>query len=419
MNRRIALIAVTVAIILLTAGFVAHREIATRRNSEWVEIKRDDLPIAVEVTGELESTESATFEPPSIPNFWNYKISMMAPEGLDVKAGAPVLAFDSSELDRELEQKRAERDSARKAIDQKQANLSLEKEDEELKIGESDARLRKSTLKLDAPPELVGRLERREVELDNASASKESKYRRDKLSSLRRSAAEEILLLKGRYENAARRVIEIETNIGRLTLRAPRNGSVVYVMNWRSEKKKVGDSAWMGERIMEIPDLARIRARGEVDESDAGTIAANQRVRLRLDSHPDEEFLGRVAHIGRSVQLQQQATMPGPMQQVSRNPVKVLKVRIDLDRIDSSKMRPGMRFQGAVETGRIAGVVAIPAEAIFLEEGKLFAYKRSMLSSVRVPLQIGRRNREFVEVTAGLRAGDRVLIRKEDGEKAE
>jgi len=419
MNRRIPLIAAAVAIILLTAGFIAHREITTRRNSEWVEIKRDDLPIDIEVTGELEATESATFEPPSIPNFWNFKISMMAPEGLDVKAGAPVLAFDTSELDREVEQKRAERDSAQKEVEQKQANLALEKEDEELKIGETDARLRKSTLKLDAPPELVGRIERREVELDNVSASKESRYRREKLSSLRRSAAEEILLLRSRYENAARRVAEIEANIGRMTLRAPRNGSVVYVTNWRSEKKKVGDSAWMGERILEIPDLARIRAKGEVDESDAGKITVNQRVRLRLDSHPDDEFLGRVVDVGRSVQLQQQASLPGPQQQVSRNPVKVLKLRIDLDRIDPSKMRPGMRFQGAVETARIAGVIAIPAEAIFLEDGKLYAYKRSMMSSVRTPLQIGRRNQKMVEVTAGLSAGDRVLIRKQEGEKSE
>ena len=169
---------------------------------------------------------------------------------------------------------------------------------------------------------------------------------------------------------------------------------------------------------MEIPDLSRIRAKGEVDESDAGKVAVKQRVRLRLDSHPDDEFLGTVVEIGRSVQLQQQATMPGPQQQVSRNPVKVLKIRIDLDRIDPSKMRPGMRFQGSVETARVAGIVAIPVDAIFLEQGMLFAYKRSMLSSVRTPLQIGRRNRKMVEVTSGLKPGDRVLIRKE-GEKTE
>ncbi len=94
----------------------------------------------------------------------------------------------------------------------------------------------------------------------------------------------------------------MEDAIRRMTVPAPRDGTVVYVASDNNgEKKKIGDSCWRGQSVMEIPDLRQMQADGDIDEADAGRVAAGQRVTFRLDSHPDDVFSGRVRLIGGAV----------------------------------------------------------------------------------------------------------------------
>jgi HlyD family secretion protein len=408
MKRKTLLFSLLAAALLLLSGFAAQREIAARRAGEWVPVRRDDLLLGAEITGQLESIETSLLGPPQIEDFWDFKIAMLIPEGTDVKAGTPVLAFDTDALQRELEEKSAEADSARKEIEKKRADLDLNREEEELRLAEADARLRKADMKLQAPADLVGRSERKEIEIDRKTSSRESSHRRTKLTDLSSSAAEEIRLLETKMNNAARRVAAIQASIARMTVVAPRDGTVVYVTNWRGEKKKVGDSCWMGEKIVEIPNLNRMQARGEIDESDSGRVTMGQRVTVRLDALPDEEIHGRVTSIGRTVQRQR----------MSSNPIKVLNVKIALDRVDPAKMRPGMRFQGILETSRVRDAVVVPADALSYEAGKVVVSRRTLLSFRKVAVETGRRNNDVVEIVRGLAPGDRVLLQQGEESKS-
>src|SRR5206468_203864 len=105
---------------------------------------------------------------------------------------------------------------------------------------------------------------------------------------------------------------------------------------------KVGDSAWRAEKVLETADLSAMMARGDVDEVDSSRVAVGQRVTLRLDAHPDVEFAGHVAAIAKIVQRQS-----------GKSPLKVMRLEIALDRTEAQRMRPGMRFRGTVETGRV------------------------------------------------------------------
>jgi len=187
-----------------------------------------------------------------------------------------------------------------------------------------------------------------------------------------------------------------------MTIMAPRNGTIVYVTNWRGDKKKVGDTCWRMERVIEIPDLARMMAKGEVDESDAGKVAVGQRVVFNLDAHPDEEFTGTISDASRTVGKQQGTT----------DPIKVLKVNIKLDRTDPAKMRPGMRFHGTVELARAKNAILIPRKAVFVTDRGPVAYRRGAFSVTAMPLTLGRENEKSVEVLSGLSASDRVLVPK-------
>jgi multidrug efflux pump subunit AcrA (membrane-fusion protein) len=188
-----------------------------------------------------------------------------------------------------------------------------------------------------------------------------------------------------------------------MSVKAPRQGTVVYATSWRDEKKKVGDSAWRGERILEIPDLSAMKGEGEVDESDAGKIRVGQVVRFRLEAHPDIEFTGKIGSIWSTVQRQSW-----------RSPVKVVKLVVELSATDPRKMRPGMRFRGVIETGRIANTLLVPADAVFPTDSGPVAFRKNAVGYGRRVLTLGARNETSVEVKSGLNAGDRVARRDLD-----
>jgi HlyD family secretion protein len=379
---------------LLLAGGVGWWLVGGKGSVEdagWTAVRRDDLVIGLEVTGTLEAVDSSQLGPPQIPDFWEYKISMLAPEGAEVKLGDPVLAFDASALERKLEEKQSESASASKKIEKKEAEAALRLRQDELELVQAESNARKARLIVDRPPDLAAARELEKARLDLVRARMNSSQR-----------ADEVILgsLRGQRDAAVRRVGEIRDAIERMTVRAPRKGTVVAVENWRAEKKKVGDSAWRGEKILEIPDLARIRAKGEVDEADAGRLAAGQRVKLRLDAHPDVEFTGKVVSIWSTVQ-----------QRSWQDPVKIVRIDIDLDGTDTTRMRPGMRFQGSIETERVPGAVVVPVEAVFPKTDGPVAYRRGRVGWSAVSLRLGRRNDRDVEVLGGLEPGDEVARR--------
>lgn len=403
-NARVALaILIAVAAVLLAAGWTRNK-LAADRQGEWVRVTRGDLVSGVDITGTLTAVDSGSFGPPQINDTWDFKISMLAPEGADIKKGQPVMSFDTSELRKRLDEKSAEAEQARKEIEKKRADLALRREDERLQLADAEARARKAELKLEGPTDIVSVKERKQVQVDFEIAKHEAKSIKLRIASLERAATSEIALLTSKQEHAASVVKETQDAIQNMTVKAPRNGTIVYVTNWRGDKKKVGDSVWRMERVVEIPDLARMMAKGDVDESDAGKVAVGQRVTLTLDAHPDEELHGTIQETARTVQRQQG----------SSSKLKVLRVTINLDKTDPAKMRPGMRFHGTVELARSKNALLVPRKAVYLSANGPVAFRRGVFSVARVPLTLGKQNEKSIEVLSGLAPTDRVLVPKTD-----
>ncbi len=398
------LLPAAVVILFVGGGWTLRNQLAADRQGDWVRVTRGDLVTGIEVAGTLASSEGGSFGPPQIGDYWDFKISMMAPEGSEVKAGNPIMGFDTTELQKRLDVKSAEAESARKEIEKRRADLRLRREDALLKVAEAEAALRKASLKLEAPPDIIGVKERKQVELDHTLAQQQVDDGKARIADLERAASAEISLLESKLNAASAVVTLTQDAISRMTVLAPRAGTVVYATTWRGEKKKVGDSCWRMERVMEIPDLNRLVAQGDVDEVDAGRVVLGQRVAFHLDARPDEEFHGTIRKAARTVQ---QATG-------TKDPLKVLRVEIALDRSDPVKMRPGMRFAGKIELGRIHEAVLVPRAAVFLSPHGPVAYRRGPFSVDTIPLLLGAQNEEFVTVLSGLGVSDKVMVPKKN-----
>ena len=397
-GRRRAVVAVGV-IALSAVAWWAWASIAPQSDGSWVEVRRDDLVLGVEVEGRLRATHTSLMGPPQLRDFWEYKIAHMAPEGETVEVGQPVLAFDTSELRQRLERRIAEAEEASKQIEKTEKNLSMNRRRDELRLVEAEARLRKAQLKLDRPGELASAQELALARLDLELAQTETAYLRDRMAASERSAEAQLGALRNQQETAERKVADIRTAIEEMVRPATREGTVIYVTDWQDQKKKVGDTCWRGENVIELPDLTTMEAEGRVNEADAGKLEEHQRVTLRLDAHPDAEFTGSIASIWKTVQTQGRD-----------NPLKVARLQIELDETDTRKMRPGMRFRGRVETERVEGSLLLPLEAVFRTPEGAVAFRRTSWGFDMIRLTLGRRNATHVEVVDGLSEGDQVSL---------
>jgi len=362
-----------------------------------VDIKRADLVIGVEVVGELEAVDSLDIKPPSIYDTWDFKIAELVPEGSDVKEGAPIVAFDPTELTRNLETLANDADAAKKKLDKKRDDAALARRDEELAIAEAEAKLRKAALKTSTPGDLVGSVEQKSLELDQQLAKLQLEQAKARAAKAAKSDRAEIQTLSDHYDYLEKRVQETQADIAKMSVKAPRAGTIVFPTNWRGEKKKVGDSAWRMEPVLQIVGLGKMVGKGEVDEIDMARVRDAQPVSLKLDALPDVQLRGKVQSIAKSVSPKSPA-----------DPSNIVKVKIELDAAAGVPLRPGMRFRGEIEAERVPNIVQIPAEAVFVTADGPVAYKADGGGTTRVKLTLGKRNASMIEVKAGLVAGDRV-----------
>jgi HlyD family secretion protein len=359
-------------------------------------VKREDLVLTVDVEGELAAVRSTDIGAPPVSEV-EFKISLLAPEGSAVKKGEAILGFDTEALQRQLVEKQAELAEFSKKVEQKEVDLRLKLMDLEQQTAQAEADLGKAQLKVEVPPELIGRVELEKARLDHRGRQRDLENLQAERRATQSLAEAELRSLRNQRDRARGRVQALQAAIEKMTVKAPQDGIVVYRTNWRDEKKKVGDSMWFGETVLALPDLSEMRADGLVDEADGGGVGPGQKVTIRLEARPDLDVHGRVKTVGRTVR-----------QKSWRNPVKVYKVDIALDRTDGGVMRPAMRFRGEIETGRVGALLLAPRDAVFLRESGPVVWVRRALGWREVPVRLGRSNRRQVEILAGAAEGDRL-----------
>ena len=389
------------ALVLLAAAIVTAAFAATANPTSspgTARVHREDLALVVDVDGELVAVRTIDLGPPVVRDMWEYKITFLAPEGAQVKTGQPVVAFDPSPLQRQLEEKRAEYEEAAKKIERKEVELLSQRHDLELQLAEAESRLDKARLKDDVPQELRSRNEVLQTALDLQNATEARDNLAARIKSIRLSEGAALRALVSQRDRAKARVGELEAGIAAMTVRAPQDGIVIYRTGWRDEKKKVGDSTWFGEKLIGLPDLGEMRGEGDVDEADGGRIGVGQRVVLRLDALPDRDLKGRVAKIARAVRRKS-----------FRVPSKIFKTQVVLDGGDAA-FRPAMHFRGEIETGVVRGALTVPREAVFSRPGGPVVWVKRWRGFREAAIQVGAHNKRLFEVKAGLAEGDEVAL---------
>jgi multidrug resistance efflux pump len=382
----------------LTIALIASMTACTKHAAklQLVDVKRDDLVIGVEISGVLEAIDSTDVHPPTIGEIWDFKIANLASDGDDIKAGTPVISFDPSEIMKELETMQNEADAAQKQLDKKRDDAALARRDDELKLAQAESDLKKATLKAEGPSDLAAAAELQSEKLDEQNAKLALAGAKYHAEATRKSDEQELAQLAQKAAYAKHRADVLAKSLTEMQVASPRDGTIVLGTNWQGEKRKIGDSAYRGETVLQVVGLDKMRAKGIVDEVDLARVGVDQHARLRLDALPDVELSGTVTEIAKNVAAKSQV-----------DPSKVAKLTIILDKT-AVPLRPNMRFRGRVETEIVPHVVQVPVEAVFVTPEGPVAYRATSAGVERVKLVVGKRSATAIEVKSGLAPGDRV-----------
>jgi multidrug efflux pump subunit AcrA (membrane-fusion protein) len=404
--------------LLVAAGFlaVAIGALALHRTSgtslPTAEVKRGDFVDYVQVRGEIKALRSVQLTAPSIAG--DLQIVKLVPTGTMVKAGDVVVQFDTTTLHTTLEQKQSELKSAEADIEHSRAENRLMQEQQATDVLQGRYDVDRATLDT-SQQEILSEIDGAKTRLKLTDAQQKYKELEQKNKSTEASGNAEIDAKKLKRDKALFDVRMTERQLASLTLRAPADGMVTIMPNFRARNWmsggstpdfKEGDRAWTGAVVAELPDLSVVRASARVDESDRGRLNVAQTATVRIDAIADKEFRATVAEISPLAKLDYSSW---PFTKNFDIAIQILD--------GDTRIRPGMSATGRIAVDKVANGVLVIPEAIFEKNGGSVAYVLRGSKFEERQVQVARRSKASLLIGSGLQPGEKVALKDPTQEK--
>jgi HlyD family secretion protein len=401
-NKRIASSLVLRAILVAAALACALSLPSCSRAGKVREAKivKASFDIKVHATGQLQSAASLFVGCPSVERVWRYTISSMAPEGTAVKEGDLILSFDAREIAQRLQLKQAELDTGQKELARMRLQEQQTQEDLRLQYEAEKVNKQKAVRKADVPEDLIAPMELQKLKMELELADLQEKLSEKRLSAQTSGMKSRIQVQESKVRLLTAEVERLQRDVQKMNVLASKAGLVVYTPDWNGKKKVVGDTCWMGETILELPDLARMQMKAVILEVQAGRVQTGQPAEVRLDSNPDRVYKGVVTSLGRVFRVKSDS-----------QPAIVFDAVIDLSESDPGLMRPGMAAGVDIIVSSKKDVLQVPEAAIVYNEQGAAVWKKGFLSRTLTRVTLGVRSSGMVEILSGLAENDTVVIR--------
>jgi RND family efflux transporter MFP subunit len=184
-------------------------------------------------------------------------------------------------------------------------------------------------------------------------------------------------------EASLRRAHEVQRDA---TMTAPTDGVVV------ERNFDPGSVVGTGDKpVVVIADLRVMKLEAGVSELEAGRLTVGMPVHVNVQARPGEMFEGRLAAIAPEVD--------------PRNRHFAIEVRI----ANPGTLLAGMYASASVPVARVAGVLAIPPDAITTRGGRRVVLKIDNATVQEAPVTEGLSSGSLVQISAGLKAGDTIV----------
>ena len=284
MGRVIALLSVLVLAGLARTSAEAEPPLAVRQQ-ESGRLQRE-----VRLTGIVEAVRSSKVTVPQIVGQGGrLTLTRLIPNGSRVRQGDIIAEFDPTQQLDAAFTARAKYEDLSHQVEQKVSQNRADAERRRADLTQAQADLRKAQLEVEKAP-ILGEIDRQknEIKADLARQHVDSLIKSNALHDQSDAAALRILELQRDRQKVA--LERAQTNINRLTLRAPLPGMVAHQNVYRGNtngKAQEGDQLWNGQAIVNIFDPAEMQVRCMVGEPDRAVLTTGIRVKVHIDAYPD------------------------------------------------------------------------------------------------------------------------------------
>lgn len=367
-------------------------------------VRRGTLETRVLLTGELTSARSESLVVPRT-DVMPIQVRRLAEDGSAVRAGDPVVELDNSQFTSQIEEKRLAAANARTEIVRGQAEAQTATAEKLFDVEQRRADLEKARIKAKVPEGVLATREYQERQTALSKAEVELIKAEESLKAQRQASAADLATRRIALDKSQREIAAAERAIQVLTLAAPRDGIVIIADHpWEGRKFEEGDQAFPGMVVATLPDLSSLQVEAVLSDVDDGRVRPGMPVVATLDAYPAVPFTGRVTEVKQVAR------------ELNRNPLlRFFPVTVALDRVDVSRMRPGMSVRVEVRQGKAAeGKPALLAPRAGLD--LTVSPPRARLANAgntgnnTVEVRLGPCSAQDCVVLAGLREGDKLRV---------
>ncbi len=268
------------------------------------EIRFGEFLDYVQVRGELKALKSIIMSAP--PRAGDLQIIKLLKSGTIVKKGDVIAQFDTANLDGRLNERKSALRQAEAEIERTLAQGRLQKEQNVTLVMQRKYDVERARLEA-SKQEILSKIDGEKNKLLLSNAEQLAIETDQKVISDREGMEADVAANQNSRKAEQYEVTDTQQRIAEMTLRAPIEGMVTLLPNYRNRSGfgfgsnapefKEGDKAYPNAAIAELPDLSTLRVLARIDETDRGRIEVGNTVKVNVDAIPDKELTGIVKEI--------------------------------------------------------------------------------------------------------------------------
>lgn len=366
-------------------------------------VRKGDLEIFMKTRGDVKAARSVTLYAPF--SVTDVKLVSITKSGTLVKAGEVVAVIDATQEKDKVKEQESNVVQADKETDKVKAQHRAVNEQD--RLDQAQAHYDVEGAKLETrKQEVVSEIDGLKAMLALHTTERHLEELVNDQGARVDSQAADLNVVGRKRKKAEKDKNFAQANIDLLTMKAPLEGMLVVMPNFRSQNGfgqspdfKAGDQAWPGATLAEIPDLKSLFVELTVEETQRGKIAVGQDASIKIDAIPDHVFKGKIKEISTTAVMVFDGWPPK----------KNFKARIDMAE-DDPRLRPNMSANADLVTEKLIGVILIPSRAVFERNGRTIAWVKRGKRYEERDVTIGKKSLGQSQVLSGLEVGDVVAL---------
>lgn len=161
-----------------------------------------------------------------------------------------------------------------------------------------------------------------------------------------------------------------------------------------------GTKVYYGQKIGSIPDMSKFLVNLSIPESYRSYVKKGLKAEIKIKPLPDVKLTGIIDNISTIAVHDLSWDNNSP----KRYPTKILTDQTD------PRLTPGMTVSADIIIDSVKNALYVPIEAVYNREGKTYLRLEQGDKIVEREVTCNRSSVDFVEITAGLKDGDKVIL---------